>query len=84
MSTNNVSGNPQRGSSGSEGMLLVCCAIIEHAGKTLAVQRGEQMDLPLKWEFPGGKVKPNEAETLCVIRCATRRVFIYTYYEEKT
>ena len=41
--------------------ILVACAIIEHDGKILAVRRSELMDLPLKWEFPGGKIKQGES-----------------------
>ena len=40
----------------------VVCAIIEINNKMLVVQRSESMKLPLKWEFPGGKIKPNELE----------------------
>jgi 8-oxo-dGTP diphosphatase len=39
----------------------VACAIIEYKGKVLAVQRSEVMSLPLKWEFPGGKIKSGES-----------------------
>ena len=39
--------------------LQVTCAIIFINDKILVVQRGEQMKLPLKWEFPGGKIEPN-------------------------
>ena len=48
--------------------MLVACAIIEHDGKILAVQRSERMNLPLKWEFPGGKIKEGESPEQCVVR----------------
>jgi 8-oxo-dGTP diphosphatase len=48
--------------------LRVACAIIEHDGKILAVQRNELMNLPLKWEFPGGKIKQGESPEQCVVR----------------
>lgn len=49
-------------------MIKVACAIIEHENKTLVVQRSESMKLPLKWEFPGGKIEDNETEEDCIIR----------------
>lgn len=48
--------------------VLVACAIIEHDGKVLAVQRSERMNQPLKWEFPGGKIHPGEPPEQCVVR----------------
>jgi 8-oxo-dGTP diphosphatase len=48
--------------------LQVTCAVILIDNKILAVQRGEQMKLPLKWEFPGGKIEPNESEEECIKR----------------
>jgi 8-oxo-dGTP diphosphatase len=48
--------------------MRVACAIIEHDGKILAVQRSERMNLPLKWEFPGGKIKQGESPEQCVVR----------------
>jgi 8-oxo-dGTP diphosphatase len=48
--------------------MQVACAIIEHDGKVLAVQRGERMNLPLKWEFPGGKIHQGESPEQCVVR----------------
>ena len=48
--------------------IKVTCAIISYKGKTLVTQRGKNMSLPLKWEFPGGKVEPNESEIDCVTR----------------
>lgn len=50
-------------------MITVTCAIIRNEGnQILIVQRGENTDHPLKWEFPGGKVTPGESEEECVIR----------------
>ncbi len=46
----------------------VTCAIIELDDKVLVVQRSEQMKMPLKWEFPGGKIEPNETEEECIQR----------------
>ena len=46
----------------------VVCAIIHQDDKILAVQRSEAMKLPLKWEFPGGKIEPNESEQQCIQR----------------
>lgn len=46
----------------------VSCAIIEKDGLILAAQRGETMNMPLKWEFPGGKVEPHESAATCLQR----------------
>ncbi|TAE38265.1 MAG: (deoxy)nucleoside triphosphate pyrophosphohydrolase [Runella slithyformis] len=43
-------------------IILVPCAIIERDGQVLAAQRSSLMSLPLKWEFPGGKVDEGETE----------------------
>ena len=48
--------------------MLVACAIIEHDGKILAVQRSEHKNFPFKWEFPGGKIKHGESPEQCVVR----------------
>ena len=49
-------------------MLNVTCAIILINNKILVTQRNELMKLPLKWEFPGGKLEFNESEIECVKR----------------
>jgi 8-oxo-dGTP diphosphatase len=49
-------------------MLKVSCAIIESQGKVLAAQRGPGMNLPGKWEFPGGKVEAGESAEACIRR----------------
>lgn len=41
--------------------IQVVCAVIEHDGLILATQRSSSMSLPLKWEFPGGKLEPGES-----------------------
>lgn len=46
----------------------VTCAIIFHQGKVLAAQRSESMDLPGKWEFPGGKIEEGENPGDCLVR----------------
>lgn len=46
----------------------VTCAIIEHNNKVLVTQRSEKMALPLKWEFPGGKIEKDETAEECLIR----------------
>ena len=49
-------------------MITVTCAIIEKDGKVLCAQRSEVMHLPLKWEFPGGKVEDDEDPEECLKR----------------
>lgn len=46
----------------------VACAIIEQDGTVLAAQRSAAMSLPLKWEFPGGKIESGETAEECLIR----------------
>ncbi len=50
-------------------MISVTCAIIRNEDdEILVVQRGKDMDHPLKWEFPGGKIKKGESDEECIIR----------------
>lgn len=46
----------------------VTCAIIERDGLVLAAQRSASMSLPLKWEFPGGKIDHGETPEECLRR----------------
>ena len=48
--------------------IRVACAIIEEDGLVLAAQRSETMSMPLKWEFPGGKIEDGESATECLQR----------------
>ena len=49
-------------------MLYVVCAIIYVGNKILVTQRSKIMKLPLKWEFPGGKLENAESEIECIKR----------------
>ena len=49
-------------------MIKVTCAIILIDNKILVTQRNERMNLPLKWEFPGGNLEENEGEIDCIKR----------------
>ena len=46
----------------------VVCALIERDGCLLLAQRPEHKHLPLKWEFPGGKVEAGEDPAAAIIR----------------
>ena len=47
---------------------VVCALIASDDGKVLAARRSSSMDLPGKWEFPGGKVEPGETPRKALIR----------------
>lgn len=46
----------------------VACAIIERGRKVLCTQRSESVSMPLKWEFPGGKINEGESPQECLKR----------------
>lgn len=48
--------------------IRVTCAVVEIGDKILVVQRSEKMKLPLKWEFPGGKIELTESPEDCIRR----------------
>jgi 8-oxo-dGTP diphosphatase len=52
----------------------VACAIIERDGMVLAAKRSAAMSLPLKWEFPGGKLEPGESPEECLQRELTEEL----------
>lgn len=47
---------------------VTCAIIINDDNEILVTQRSEKMSLPLKWEFPGGKVKKDEDCESCIAR----------------
>jgi len=48
--------------------LLVTAAIIPRDGKLLLSRRKSDVPYPLLWEFPGGKVEPDEDPSDCIVR----------------
>ena len=48
--------------------IRVVCALIEREDCLLLAQRPAHKHLPLKWEFPGGKVEPGEPPADAIIR----------------
>ncbi len=49
-------------------MIRVCCAIIVCENKVFAVRRSAHMNMPGKWEFPGGKIELGESAEQCIQR----------------
>lgn len=48
--------------------IQVACAVLSRDGRILATQRSATMRMPLKWEFPGGKLEPGESVCDCLHR----------------
>jgi 8-oxo-dGTP diphosphatase len=49
-------------------MLKVTCALIIENRKILITQNSSISDHPFQWEFPGGKIKPEEKSEDCILR----------------
>ena len=49
-------------------MLKVTCAIIIRNDQILIAQHGEKPGHSFQWEFPGGKILPDESPEACIIR----------------
>lgn len=64
-------------------MIDVCCAIIIHEGKMLAVQKGPQSSHPWKWEFPGGKVNDLETKEQYIAREIVEELCVEIEIEEQ-
>jgi 8-oxo-dGTP diphosphatase len=55
-------------STATKRLIEVTCAVIMDGEQVLVTQRSEQMPHPLKWEFPGGKLKSGETPERCIVR----------------
>ncbi|MBA3819326.1 MAG: (deoxy)nucleoside triphosphate pyrophosphohydrolase [Deltaproteobacteria bacterium] len=58
----------------SKEVIRVVAAVIEHDGRYLITQRNKNAVLPLLWEFPGGRVEPDESETSALLREVKGRI----------
>ncbi|HTK18537.1 MAG TPA: (deoxy)nucleoside triphosphate pyrophosphohydrolase [Mucilaginibacter sp.] len=47
---------------------VTCALILDSQNRIFAAQRSSKMSLPLKWEFPGGKVEYGETFENCLVR----------------
>lgn len=63
--------------------IRVVCGIILKDGKVLAAQRSESMSLPLKWEFPGGKLSDEESEEDALKRELFEELNIHVFVGER-
>jgi len=61
----------------------VVAALIVRDGKVLICQRAQDQPMPLKWEFPGGKVEPGEEEAAALQRELQEELGISATIEEK-
>ncbi len=48
--------------------IAVVCAVIKKDNAYFIAQRSATMKMPLKWEFPGGKVEPGETNAHAIVR----------------
>jgi len=55
-------------------VIQVVAAVIEHDGRYLITQRNANAVLPMLWEFPGGRVEPNESEVSALRREVKGRI----------
>lgn len=49
-------------------LLVVACALLDADRRVLIAQRGPDQAMPGLWEFPGGKIEPNETPEAALIR----------------
>jgi 8-oxo-dGTP diphosphatase len=56
--------------------IRVVAAEVERDGAFLITQRRPEADLPLLWEFPGGRVREGESDAEALRRCIGDRVSV--------
>jgi 8-oxo-dGTP diphosphatase len=64
-------------------MTTVVAAVIERDGRVLIAQRKRTGQHPLKWEFPGGKVEPDEAPRAAAARELKEELAIHASVDQE-
>lgn len=64
-------------------MIKVVCAFIFEGEKVLIAQRPSNKSEPLAWEFPGGKVEPEESGQDAIAREIKEELDLEIFAEEK-
>ena len=64
--------------SGRKILLVAACALVDTDGRVLLTQRPEGKQLAGLWEFPGGKVEPDESPEAALIRELSEEIGIVT------
>ena len=59
-------------------LLVVACALVDADRRVLIAQRPEGKSMASLWEFPGGKVEPDETPEAALIRELTEELAIET------
>jgi 8-oxo-dGTP diphosphatase len=49
-------------------IVVVAGVVVDDVGRVLLTQRRADQELPLKWEFPGGKIEPGEGPIAALVR----------------
>ncbi len=62
---------------------VVAAIIVGEDGRILVCQRKKDQPLGLKWEFPGGKIEPNEANTTALERELSEELGIHAEVGEE-
>ena len=64
-------------------VVRVVAAVIEHDGRYLITQRNANAVLPMLWEFPGGRVEPDEDEAAALLREVRGRIGVHVAVGKK-